>query len=782
MAQKLMTPGVYIEEVNAFPGSVVEVATAVPAFIGYTEKADRNGKTLLKKPTRITSFAEYRGLFGGAFDPKFKLDAITDGKIADGSIPKHEMTINSEKKAINYLPDHDSYMYRGIELFFNNGGGTCYIVSVGTYGDKDKVEVIKEELEGGLDPLLKEQEPTMIVIPDVVRLKDDGYDVYKKVLAHCAKMQSRIAILDIYNGDEARVVSTDPKEDIITNFRVKIGTEYLNYAAAYYPWLDTNIVQKGDITFDNLDVSVDLYGLLPKEEVKAKEIVDNFPLDKETFIKAIIKDKGEELEAALIKDKKIEVSTAPEGENPADKKIREQQYESSKLKIINDSLNNFRDTDLKNTKEVVLNYLKDDAVYRAAIIKEKRADLETVAAKDDENGFKKAKGDDTDTWNNWVNGLLTNNKLNETQNVILKYFVSNDDLINLIATADNQSELETELKKDIPDVLKDVPDDKKLDTIKDKLKTLPEVDNLTNTKNKVLDLLKANADFKTKLKENKRTEIESAIDLDNKKITNDPDKIEKADTSNLENFLDKSLTKIETKNLIETNKLWSSYISNKKRNYHLSLVASSPTYVKLLDEIRAVMNLLPPSSAMAGIYTMVDNNRGVWKSPANISLNSVIKPSANITHDEQEDLNIDAMTGKSINAIRTFPGIGTLVWGARTLDGNSLDWQYINVRRTMIMLEQSIKLALRSYVFEPNDSNTWVTVKSMLVNFLTEKWKQGALAGASPEDAFDVQVGLGATMTSLDILEGKMLVSVKLAIVRPAEFIVVTFEQQMQKS
>ena len=211
-------------------------------------------------------------------------------------------------------------------------------------------------------------------------------------------------------------------------------------------------------------------------------------------------------------------------------------------------------------------------------------------------------------------------------------------------------------------------------------------------------------------------------------------------------------------------------------------MATSPTYSALLDEIRAVINLLPAAPAMAGIYTMVDNNRGVWKSPANVGLNSVVKPVVNITHDQQEDLNINAISGKSINAIRTFPGVGTLVWGARTLDGNSLDWRYINVRRTMIMLEQSIKLALRAYVFEPNDANTWVTVKSLIINYLTEKWKQGALAGSSPDDAFDVQIGLGSTMTSLDILEGKMLITVKLAIVRPAEFIVVTFEQQMQKS
>jgi phage tail sheath protein FI len=123
-----------------------------------------------------------------------------------------------------------------------------------------------------------------------------------------------------------------------------------------------------------------------------------------------------------------------------------------------------------------------------------------------------------------------------------------------------------------------------------------------------------------------------------------------------------------------------------------------------------------------------------------------------------------------------------MVWGGRTLDGNSQDWRYINVRRTLIMIEQSLKLATRAYVFEPNDANTWITVKGMMINFLTNLWKQGALAGSSPEQAFDVQVGLGATMTPTDILDGKMLITVKVAIVRPAEFIVITFQQKMQES
>jgi phage tail sheath protein FI len=199
-----------------------------------------------------------------------------------------------------------------------------------------------------------------------------------------------------------------------------------------------------------------------------------------------------------------------------------------------------------------------------------------------------------------------------------------------------------------------------------------------------------------------------------------------------------------------------------------------------MDEIRARLNLLPPGGAMAGIYTLVDTSRGVWKAPANVSLSGVNSPSINISHDQQEDINVDVMTGKSINAIRPFPGVGTLVWGARTLDGNSQDWRYINVRRTMIMIEQSLKLACRAYVFEPNDSSTWITIKSMMENFLYNLWKQGALAGSVPEQAYSVKIGPDITMTAADILNGYLTVVISLAIVRPAEFILLSFQQQQQ--
>jgi phage tail sheath protein FI len=217
-------------------------------------------------------------------------------------------------------------------------------------------------------------------------------------------------------------------------------------------------------------------------------------------------------------------------------------------------------------------------------------------------------------------------------------------------------------------------------------------------------------------------------------------------------------------------------------NVHQSLKASSISYVKILEELRSQINLLPPSSALAGLYTLVDTTRGVWKAPANLSVSSVNAPAINISHEEQQDMNVDAISGKSVNVIRPFPGIGTLVWGARTLDGNSQDWRYVNVRRTLIMVEQSLKLATRSYVFEPNDAGTWVTISSMMNNFLYNLWKQGALAGAAPEEAYSVSIGLGATMTPTDILDGIMRITVKLAIVRPAEFIVITFQQQQQTS
>ena len=206
----------------------------------------------------------------------------------------------------------------------------------------------------------------------------------------------------------------------------------------------------------------------------------------------------------------------------------------------------------------------------------------------------------------------------------------------------------------------------------------------------------------------------------------------------------------------------------------------------LYQQVKSMLNgqriTLPPSAAMAGIYASVDRDRGVWKAPANVSLSAVIGPTKKVTEAEQEGLNVDPTAGKSINAIRAFTGKGTLVWGARTLAGNDNEWRYISVRRLFIMIEESARKATSFAVFEPNDVSTWLKVKGMIESFLYSLWERGALAGATPEAAYFVHVGLGKTMTAQDVLEGRMIVKIGVAAVRPAEFIVLQFTHKLQEA
>jgi hypothetical protein len=209
----------------------------------------------------------------------------------------------------------------------------------------------------------------------------------------------------------------------------------------------------------------------------------------------------------------------------------------------------------------------------------------------------------------------------------------------------------------------------------------------------------------------------------------------------------------------------------------------SAIYSQAKIAISDISLILSPSPGIAGIYASVDFARGVWKSPANVGLDYVVKPTVAITDSDQESLNVDVNAGKSINAIRSFTGRGPgIVWGARTLAGNDNEWRYISVRRFFNMVEESVKKATVQFVFEPNDKNTWVRVKSMIENFLILQWRAGALAGATPEHAFYVKVGLGETMTAVDILEGRMIVEIGMAAVRPAEFIILQFMHKMQES
>lgn len=132
-----------------------------------------------------------------------------------------------------------------------------------------------------------------------------------------------------------------------------------------------------------------------------------------------------------------------------------------------------------------------------------------------------------------------------------------------------------------------------------------------------------------------------------------------------------------------------------------------------------------------------------------------------------------------MNPILQLPGRGAVVWGARTLAGDNPDWRYLHLRRTTIMLQQSILHAMSSFVFHPNDADTWTSLRSTTLSFLATIWQQGALVGASPAEAFSVHVGLGETMTQDDVLAGTLRLTVRVALSRPGELVELTFQQEM---
>jgi phage tail sheath protein FI len=209
------------------------------------------------------------------------------------------------------------------------------------------------------------------------------------------------------------------------------------------------------------------------------------------------------------------------------------------------------------------------------------------------------------------------------------------------------------------------------------------------------------------------------------------------------------------------------------------LLAALPLLRNIQQILADKLNVAPPSGALAGIWTLNDANHGVWNAPANMALNQVLAPKVLLNDTQQADYNVPS-NGNAINILRQFVGRGTVVWGARTLDGNSQDYRYIQVRRTLIYIEQSIDQALTSFTFAANDSATWSTVTSMISSFLTGVWQAGGLMGDKASDAFTVTCGLGSSMTGQDILDGYMIVQVTLQMVRPAEFIELTFKQTMQ--
>lgn len=214
-------------------------------------------------------------------------------------------------------------------------------------------------------------------------------------------------------------------------------------------------------------------------------------------------------------------------------------------------------------------------------------------------------------------------------------------------------------------------------------------------------------------------------------------------------------------------------LSEHREQFDTTYAAMYHPWLSVFDPLLKKNSYTPPSGAMAGIYARVDNTRGVWKAPANEVVRNATGLSVHYNEAEQGKLN-----PKGINLIRSLPGMGIRVWGARTCssDGN---WKYINVRRLFIYLEESIKANTSWAVFEPNDENLWSRVSGTIRVFLTTLWRDGALTGSTSDEAFFVNVGK-STMTQDDILNGRLICVIGVAPVRPAEFVIFRITQKME--
>jgi uncharacterized protein len=554
------TPGVYITELAAFPPSIVGVQTAVPAFIGYTEKAEISGKPVFMKAIKVGSMADFQTIFGGGFKPLYDIKEVTDSPVQADDYDFKVVDVDASPQTTVYYNLADSLqtftqmdalaavkadepeslarfnLYHSMRLFYANGGGNCYVVSVGSYATGAN-GIDAELLNKGLDVIRDQSGPTMLLIPDAVLLKPASaqepwkaptafWDLMNRMIDQAGERQDRIAILDVYGSNQ--VIDQTTLDEVVQQFHEGINSPFLSYGMAYFPFLETSVVEGTEVNYQNISST-------------------SFPT-----LTQILDWENERLYGG--------------GSPPSARFTTVQGY-------------------IQDMEPLPADGYPSPAVAAAAAA---------------------------------------------------------------TATILNQN-----------------------------------------------------------------------------------------------------------------------------------LVAALPLLGDIERVILAKNQTLPPSGAMAGVYTLTDTTRGVWNAPANISLRSVVKPTYKLTGDQQGDLNVP-VDGKAIDAIREFTGRGTVVWGARTLDGNSGDYRYIQVRRTLIYIEQSIKAALDQFVFAPNDGNTWSTVVAMSSSFLQGVWSQNGLMGATASEAFSVQCGLGSTMTAQDILDGYMRVQVLLQMIRPAEFIELTFKQKME--
>ena len=219
---------------------------------------------------------------------------------------------------------------------------------------------------------------------------------------------------------------------------------------------------------------------------------------------------------------------------------------------------------------------------------------------------------------------------------------------------------------------------------------------------------------------------------------------------------------------------WAGYDSRFATMYYPWLQVDDPTTATPAGTMDSIF--IPPCGHMAGIWTRNDDTRGVFKAPANVSVREALDVQLH-----SSELDREGLISRGINVIRSSPGSGLEVWGARTLSKTDPSWPYINVRRLFNMIETSIMDGTRWVVSEPNDEETWDRVKRIVDAFLLGLWRDGALFGTSSSEAFVVKCD-AETNPPESVDDGKLIIEVGIAPVKPGEFVIFRISQEAQSS
>jgi phage tail sheath protein FI len=691
------TPGVYVEEITTLAPSVVAVETAIPAFIGYTETAtDGAGGNLRFVPTRVKSLLEYQTFFGGDFVPTtYQVVVDVPAGNAVGAVSPRNAA-NTERRY---------RLFNCVRHYYANGGGPCYIVSVGSYADAPALGTAAPPagLAGGLARVEPLDDPTLLVFPDGVSLSAaDMGSLQVAALAQCEKLQDRFVIMDVCQGDQPISPTMNP----IADFRQNVGTNSLKYGAAYYPWVRT--IYEPEVHFRQLRLVNTATPPVPIPDTAPPPIPNNSidGLTADPAINALVP----AVRTADATVGTIVSAVVLTGMNPAGTLTLSRANFAQMSNHYTTLLDALRQLPGTATDADVRQRFTNLLLLPRALALALRT-LETTAGLPPAVTLA-------------ITDLRGDTDLRATISGLVAYEKNAGVMTGVSAT------------RAVGDVATDYASLNGSDWI------LP---------NANVGVIAASADVFTA-----PTLRATALNA----------------STALRRFFDPLAAAVLS--LFSA----SEFLANEAET---QLFARHPVFGDILSQVARTMVLLPPSGAVAGVYAAVDRTRGVWKAPANVSLADVSGVAVKVNDQIQEDLNVTS-TGKSVNVIRAFTGKGSLIWGARTLAGNDNEWRYVPVRRFFNMAEESIKKASEPFVFEPNDRGTWVRVRAMIENFLTVQWRQGALAGAVTQQAFFVKVGLGETMTAQDILEGRMIVEVGMAVVRPAEFIILRFAHKMQTS